>query len=63
MDIPFCPSCHETHSPRRQRLPLWVPVAIIVAVLGSATLAAALAPADTRDFAARHASVPLGKAL
>ena len=63
MDVPFCPSCHETRSPRRQRVPLWIPVALIVAVLGGASLAAAFAPADTRDFAARHAHVPLGKAL
>ena len=47
--------------PRRALNP-WIPVALIVAVLGAAALASALTP-DTRDFAARHATVLTRSAL
>ncbi len=63
MDCPFCPDCRHYAERPRSRLSLWVPVALIVAVLGAASLASALTP-DTRDVSQRHGSVPMkGRAL
>ena len=63
MDYPFCPGCTESSPRPRRRMPLWLPAALIVAVLGSAVLAASLAPSDTRDFKARHGYALKSQAL
>jgi len=60
MDYPYLAPVIELR-PRRALKP-WVPIALIVAVLGAAALASALTP-DTRDFAARHATVLTRSAL
>ena len=56
MDFPYSPDERalerRTHSPAA----LWLMVALIGIILGGAALAAGLTT-DTRDFAARHASV------
>lgn len=49
-------------SRRRGPVSLWALVAFIVIVLGAAALGAA-SVAGTRDFAARHGSVTVGRAL
>lgn len=46
MDCPCCPGSPDSLSPRSRHLPLWVPVALIVAVLGAAALASAFVPAS-----------------
>ena len=61
MDYPFYVSGPIESHPRRALAP-WVPLALIVAVLGSAALASAFTP-DTRDVAARHATVLTRSAL
>lgn len=62
MDYPL--SANElAHAPRaRGPVAIWFLVALIGIVLGGAALAAALTT-DTRDFAARHASVLKSRAL
>ena len=60
-------SLHLSHDPLlapRDRGPvaLWLLVALIGVVLGGAALVSALAT-DSRDFAARHGSVPSTSAL
>ena len=63
MDCPLCPSCRDFPNRPRARISLWAPLAIIAFVLGAAAIASAMT-ADTRDFAARHGSVPThGRAL
>jgi hypothetical protein len=57
-------SCHDncfTHRPRSP-IAVWLMVAFIGAVLGAATVAAALST-DTRDFASRHGTVLRTQAL
>ncbi len=57
-----CPDGAErAPRPRANRSP-WVPVAVIAAVLGAASLASALTT-DTRDFKARHGTVLTSQAL
>jgi hypothetical protein len=61
MDYPF----HgDPEFARRARVPvaLWILAALVVTVLGAAVLGAASAT-DTRDFAARHATVLPSQAL
>jgi hypothetical protein len=62
MDCPFCPSGHDFGNRRRPRISVWAPLALIVAVLGTAALASAMS--DNRDPIARQ-SAPLfqGRAL
>ena len=60
MDHPYLAPVIELR-PRRALSP-WAPIVLIVAVLGFAALASALTP-DTRDFAARHATVLTRSAL
>lgn len=62
MDFQF--SADDPALTRRPRGPIavWLLAAFIGAVLGVATVAAALAT-DTRDFAARHATVLKTQAL
>ncbi len=62
MDCPFCPTCNEYVQPPRPRVSLWMPIALIVAVLGAASFASAFAP-DARDDRAPGASVAKGSAL
>lgn len=61
MDSPFY---GDPEMARRARGPvaLWILVAIIGLVLGSAAILAAFAT-DTRDFAARHSTVLASRAL
>jgi len=62
MDFPL--STHETVClpPGRKPVAIWFLIALIGVVLGGAVLAAALST-DSRDYAARHASVLKTRAL
>ena len=55
---PCAPACR---APRRP-LAAWLMLALIVAILGGVTVAAALVT-DTRDVAARHGTVLPGRLL
>lgn len=57
MDCPYSPGCPDRSGPRARNLPLWVPIALIVVVLGAAAAASALTPA------ARSAPIAKGAAL
>ena len=62
MDCRFCPSCHDYGNRRRARISVWAPLALIVAVLGTAALASAMT--DARDPVARKgAPLVQGRAL
>ena len=57
MDSPFTPKDLDPTRCRRGPLPpVWVPIAIIAAVLGIAAWGASQV-VDTRDFSARHSTV------
>lgn len=57
MDSPFTPKDLDRMPCRRGALPpVWVPIAVIVAVLGLAAWGAS-SVADTRDFSAKHSTV------
>ncbi|MEP7262282.1 MAG: hypothetical protein ABI669_13825 [Usitatibacter sp.] len=56
MDFPNSPEDRALERRGPNRLALWLMVAMIGFILGGAALAAACTT-DTRDFAARHASV------
>ena len=62
MDFPYTP--HDGTTERRVRGPVavWLLVALIGVVLGGAAIATSLVT-DTRDFAARHQSVPTARLL
>lgn len=51
MDCPFCPESQEYARRPRPVVSVWVPLALIVAVLATATLASTLV--DGRDSPAR----------
>lgn len=53
MNCPFCPAVDRLTHRVPQRASVWLPIALIVVVLGAAALASALTP-DTRDFAMRR---------
>jgi hypothetical protein len=53
MDCPFRPAIDRLAHPATPRASAWLPAALIVTVLGAATLASALTP-DTRDLAMRR---------
>ena len=62
MSCPSCPTADRLTHRASPRASAWLPVALIVAVLGAATLASALTP-DTRDLAARKPIAVRGQAL
>ena len=62
MNCPFCPTVDRFSDRVTPRASAWPPIALIVVVLGAATLASALTP-DTRDFAAREPITARGHAL
>ena len=62
MACPVCPDAPEFANPRRGPVSLWAPLAIIVFVLGAASLAAATVK-DPREAIARQAVAPTGRAL
>ena len=62
MNCPFCPTVDRLARRVTPRASPWLPVALIVVVLGAATLASALTP-DTRDLAMRKPVVHRGQVL
>lgn len=56
MDSPFSPTALDQMPRRRGPVAAWIPLAIIASVLGLTAFAASQVT-DTRDFAARHATV------
>ena len=62
MNCPFCPAVDRLTRRVAPRASPWLPVVLIVVVLGAAALASSLAP-DTRDFAMRKPVVHRGQVL
>ena len=62
VNCPFCPTVDRLARRVTPRASPWLPIILIVLVLGAATLASAFTP-DTRDFAPREPVAYRGKLL